>query len=82
MVGAQTEEDAQAMAKAVVGSSLVKSAVFGRDPNWGRIAAAVGYSGPTNWDQKDMCVKLVRTLSRGLGGGSRGHAPGMGRRCT
>ncbi|NLK52448.1 MAG: bifunctional glutamate N-acetyltransferase/amino-acid acetyltransferase ArgJ [Syntrophomonadaceae bacterium] len=37
--------DAQKAARAVAGSSLVKTAVFGRDPNWGRILAAVGYSG-------------------------------------
>ncbi|MGY3781802.1 bifunctional ornithine acetyltransferase/N-acetylglutamate synthase, partial [Streptococcus gallolyticus] len=29
----------------VVGSSLVKTAIFGEDPNWGRILAAVGYAG-------------------------------------
>lgn len=33
------------MAKSVVGSSLVKTAIFGEDPNWGRILAAVGYAG-------------------------------------
>ncbi len=30
------------VAKSVVGSSLAKSAIFGHDPNWGRIAAAAG----------------------------------------
>lgn len=43
--GAETIEDARRAAKAVVGSSLVKTAFFGADPNWGRILAAVGYSG-------------------------------------
>lgn len=33
------------MAKSVVGSSLVKTAIFGEDPNWGRILAAIGYAG-------------------------------------
>ena len=33
------------MAKSVVGSSLVKTAIHGEDPNWGRILAAVGYAG-------------------------------------
>lgn len=42
---ALSPEDARLAARAVVGSSLVKSAIFGRDPNWGRIIAAVGYSG-------------------------------------
>jgi glutamate N-acetyltransferase/amino-acid N-acetyltransferase len=37
--------DARRAARAVAGSNLVKTAIFGRDPNWGRIAAALGYSG-------------------------------------
>ncbi|MEG3224072.1 MAG: bifunctional ornithine acetyltransferase/N-acetylglutamate synthase [Methanobacteriales archaeon Met13] len=43
--GAESLEDARKAAKAVVSSSLVKTALFGADPNWGRIVAAVGYSG-------------------------------------
>ncbi len=42
--GAQTSEDAKKAAKAVAKSPLVKTALFGADPNWGRIVAAVGYS--------------------------------------
>ncbi|NMH72469.1 bifunctional ornithine acetyltransferase/N-acetylglutamate synthase [Bacillus sp. RO2] len=45
--GAVTTHDAQVVAKTIVGSSLVKTAVFGQDPNWGRIVSAVGYSGIT-----------------------------------
>ena len=37
-------EDAIKASKSVISSSLVKSAIFGGDPNWGRIAAAVGYA--------------------------------------
>ncbi|MCC7573170.1 MAG: bifunctional glutamate N-acetyltransferase/amino-acid acetyltransferase ArgJ [Candidatus Methanofastidiosum sp.] len=44
-VGAKSQEDADIASKAVISSSLVKSALFGEDPNWGRIVAAVGYSG-------------------------------------
>lgn len=40
--GAPDDADARAIARAVVSSSLVKTAVLGRDPNWGRIAAAAG----------------------------------------
>ncbi|HUS75875.1 MAG TPA: bifunctional ornithine acetyltransferase/N-acetylglutamate synthase [Methanothrix sp.] len=43
--GALNEEDARLAAKAVARSSLVKTAVCGADPNWGRIICAVGYSG-------------------------------------
>ncbi|MBA7498031.1 Arginine biosynthesis bifunctional protein ArgJ [subsurface metagenome] len=38
-------EEAKKVAKAVINSPLVKTAIFGKDPNWGRILAAVGYSG-------------------------------------
>ncbi len=43
--GAATEGAARAAAKAVISSSLVKSAMFGSDANWGRVLCAVGYSG-------------------------------------
>ncbi|MBE1555376.1 bifunctional glutamate N-acetyltransferase/amino-acid acetyltransferase ArgJ [Sporosarcina limicola] len=45
--GAVSDEEARKIAKTVVGSPLVKTAVFGCDANWGRIIAAVGYSGAT-----------------------------------
>ena len=43
--GAASESEARLAARAVVSSSLVKAAVHGADPNWGRILAAVGASG-------------------------------------
>ncbi|HWR24637.1 MAG TPA: bifunctional ornithine acetyltransferase/N-acetylglutamate synthase [Methanosarcina sp.] len=43
--GTKTYKDARLAAKAIVRSPLVKSAVFGKDPNWGRVIAAAGYSG-------------------------------------
>jgi glutamate N-acetyltransferase / amino-acid N-acetyltransferase len=42
--GATSEDAAAALAKSVVGSSLVKAAVFGEDANWGRVLTAMGYS--------------------------------------
>jgi glutamate N-acetyltransferase/amino-acid N-acetyltransferase len=45
VTGAKDETDAVLAAKAIVRSPLVKSAIFGKDPNWGRVIAAVGYSG-------------------------------------
>ena len=45
VVNAPNALDGRMMAKSVVGSSLVKTAIFGEDPNWGRILAAVGYAG-------------------------------------
>lgn len=45
--GAATLADARKAAKAVVGSDLVKTAMFGTDANWGRVLCALGYSGAT-----------------------------------
>ena len=43
--GAYDEQNAKTIAKSVICSSLVKSAMFGSDANWGRILCAIGYSG-------------------------------------
>ncbi len=43
--GAKNDQEAVKVAKSIVGSSLVKTAVYGSDANWGRIIAAIGYSG-------------------------------------
>src|SRR5262249_49676861 len=45
VTGAASDADARAAARAVVGSSLLKAALHGEDPNWGRVFAAVGNSG-------------------------------------
>jgi glutamate N-acetyltransferase/amino-acid N-acetyltransferase len=42
--GARSEEDARQVGRAIAGSVLVKTAVFGGDPNWGRITMAIGKS--------------------------------------
>ncbi|PSF34239.1 arginine biosynthesis bifunctional protein ArgJ [Aphanothece hegewaldii CCALA 016] len=59
--GAADDEDARKVAKTIVGSSLVKSAIFGRDPNWGRIAGAAGRAGVT-FHQEDLKIKLGNFL--------------------
>ncbi len=46
MYHADTKENAKLLAKSVVGSSLVKAMVFGRDANCGRVLCALGYAGP------------------------------------
>ncbi|MCC4045028.1 bifunctional glutamate N-acetyltransferase/amino-acid acetyltransferase ArgJ [Enterococcus gallinarum] len=50
--GAPTDLAARMISKTIVGSPLVKTAIYGKDPNWGRILCAIGYSGqridPTN----------------------------------
>ncbi|MCK8827481.1 bifunctional glutamate N-acetyltransferase/amino-acid acetyltransferase ArgJ [Natroniella acetigena] len=45
VAGARTESEAEAIARKIANSNLVKTALFGEDPNWGRIVAAVGASG-------------------------------------
>lgn len=55
--GALDEESALKIAKTIAGSSLVKSAIFGRDPNWGRIAAAAGRAG-VPFEQSDLRIQM------------------------
>ncbi|MBT9316973.1 bifunctional ornithine acetyltransferase/N-acetylglutamate synthase [Leptothoe spongobia] len=57
VAGAATDEDARKIARTVAGSSLVKSAIFGRDPNWGRIAGAIGRAG-VSLDQSQLTISL------------------------
>lgn len=45
VTGAETFKDARQVGMAVANSFLVKTAIFGQDPNWGRVICAVGYSG-------------------------------------
>ena len=50
--GARTEKDAERAARAIAKSPLSKTSWFGKDPNWGRVLAAVGYSGADVVDMK------------------------------
>lgn len=59
--GASDNEAARKIARTIAGSSLVKSAIFGRDPNWGRIAGAAGRAGVT-FRQEDLQIKLGNFL--------------------
>jgi glutamate N-acetyltransferase / amino-acid N-acetyltransferase len=43
--GAYSLNAARAVGKAIISSNLVKTAIYGTDPNWGRIVGAIGYSG-------------------------------------
>ena len=55
--GASDESSALQVARTIAGSALVKAAIFGRDPNWGRIAAAAGRAG-VSFHQEDLRIKL------------------------
>jgi glutamate N-acetyltransferase/amino-acid N-acetyltransferase len=55
--GVGDDKAARQIARSIAGSSLVKSAIFGRDPNWGRIAAAAGYAG-VPFEQENLRIQL------------------------
>ena len=57
VIGARTDREARLVARTVASSSLVKSAVHGADPNWGRIAAAAGRSG-ARLDPDRLAVRI------------------------
>ncbi|MDF2610755.1 MAG: arginine biosynthesis bifunctional protein ArgJ [Lachnospiraceae bacterium] len=60
IVGAQDKEQAVILSKSVITSSLVKTAVFGNDANWGRILCAMGYSGVNfNPDMVDLYIESI-----------------------
>ena len=65
--GAADDQDAELAARAVGNSPLVKTALFGKDPNWGRIAAALGRSGAKfDPDQVRIAIGGIVIFERGL----------------
>ena len=62
VTGAKDNKEAEIVAKALSNSLLVKTALYGEDPNWGRIASTVGASGVEAYEEKltisfdDVCV--------------------------
>jgi glutamate N-acetyltransferase / amino-acid N-acetyltransferase len=59
--GAKNDEDAQIVSKALSNSLLVKTALFGEDPNWGRIASTIGASG-VKCDESTLTIKFKDIL--------------------
>jgi len=55
--GTNDDAEARQLARTIAGSSLVKAAIFGRDPNWGRIAGAAGRAGVL-FNQDDLQIQL------------------------
>lgn len=65
VTGATTRDAARAIVKTVIGSSLVKTAIFGADANWGRIIAAVGRAGqPVNPDTVDIRIGDIPVMNQ------------------
>jgi len=53
--GCRSDAEARVIAKAVADSPLVKTAVFGADPNWGRVVSAAGYAG-VPFEEKNLSL--------------------------
>ena len=53
--GCRTDAEAKQIAKTIAESALVKTAVFGSDPNWGRVVSAAGYSG-VMFEERDLSL--------------------------
>jgi len=70
--GAASAHDALQGARTIANSALVKTAIYGRDPNWGRIMAALGRAG-ISMDESatDICVDDVQIVKGGLGCGKK-----------
>ncbi len=65
--GALTLADARLAARTIAGSPLVKAAVHGCDPNWGRIIAALGHSGAEIDESRiDLFLNNIRLVAEGL----------------
>ncbi len=68
VTGAVSREDARLAAKAIIASSLVKTAIYGNDANWGRIACAAGYSGAQFDPEKvNIFIGDVQVAQNGMG---------------
>jgi len=66
--GAESDDEARTAARAVASSSLVKTAVHGGDPNWGRIVCALGYSGAElALDRLHLSIGGLVVFERGAG---------------
>jgi glutamate N-acetyltransferase/amino-acid N-acetyltransferase len=64
---AKNERDAEKGAFAIANSLLVKTAIYGNDANWGRIMAALGYSGiAINEGKTDIFLNGLKIVSKGV----------------
>lgn len=67
VTGAKDEHAAEVISKSIVGSSLVKTAVFGSDANWGRVVCAMGYSGePFDPEKVTMGIGDITLFAEGV----------------
>lgn len=65
--GAYSQEAARAVGKSIISSNLVKTAIYGTDPNWGRIVTAIGYSGiPVEPNKLIVAIGPYKVFENGL----------------
>jgi glutamate N-acetyltransferase/amino-acid N-acetyltransferase len=78
IAGARSERDARLIARAIANSPLVKCAMHGNDPNWGRIVSAAGLCGAA-FDPEKARLKLQGTVVFNSGRPARFNAPRLSR---
>ncbi len=71
VVNAKDEKTARIFIRAISNSTLVKTAMYGRDPNWGRIISAAGNSGlPFHYEETDLYLgserQMLKVLEKGI----------------
>jgi glutamate N-acetyltransferase / amino-acid N-acetyltransferase len=67
VVGAASDDDAKTIARAIAVSQLCKTAFYGEDPNWGRLACAAGYAGIA-FNPNRLCIWIdgVKVMHNGM----------------
>jgi glutamate N-acetyltransferase/amino-acid N-acetyltransferase len=67
VAGAASDDDAKTIARAIAVSQLCKTAFYGQDPNWGRLACAAGYAGVA-FDPDMLCIWIdrVKVMHNGM----------------
>jgi glutamate N-acetyltransferase/amino-acid N-acetyltransferase len=81
VVGAATEDDAVEVGRSIARNNLLKCALFGNDPNWGRVLAAVGTTRARfEPDRLDVAINGVKVCRNGAAGDPRDAVDLSGRR--
>jgi glutamate N-acetyltransferase/amino-acid N-acetyltransferase len=80
VVGAANEDDAVEVGRSIARNNLLKCALFGNDPNWGRVLAAIGTTGAAfEPDRLDVAMNGVQVCRAGGPGADRGEVDLTGR---
>ncbi|MDT4936560.1 MAG: glutamate N-acetyltransferase / amino-acid N-acetyltransferase [Pseudonocardiales bacterium] len=80
VVGAASDDDAVEVGRSIARNNLLKCALFGNDPNWGRVLAAIGTTGARfEPDELDVAINGVQVCRAGAAGADRGLVDLTGR---